>query len=99
MKKRSEPWYRNPFRVGILGTLLLLGGYLLLREAVPIRETSALTVTARLMYLAGFLTVVAAAVLLFIQARAPEPPIEDEASKQEDRPPGDFAEAQTFEDD
>jgi hypothetical protein len=99
MKKRSEPWYRNPFRVGILGVFLLLSGYLLLREAVPIRETSALTVTARLLYLLGFLTVMAAAVLWFLQARAPEPPIEDEASEQEDRPPGEFAEAQTFEDD
>ena len=97
MKRRTEAWYRNPFRLGGLGMLVLLAGYLLLRTAVGDGETTVLTVIGRLTYLAGLLAVGTAGVLWFVQARQPDQPIEDEASEEDD-PPGDFAEAGAHED-
>jgi hypothetical protein len=83
MKARTEAWYRNPFRLGGLGMLALLGGYLVQREAAPLGQTTALSIAGRLTFLTGLVTVGIAAALWFVQAQAPEQPIEHDAFEAE----------------
>jgi hypothetical protein len=77
MKRRREPWYRNPFRLGGVGLLALLTGYLLLAHGEAEREASAPVLTGRLLFLAGAVAVFVAGVIWFLDARAPEH-VEDE---------------------
>jgi hypothetical protein len=81
--KRREPWYRNPFRLGGVGLVALVAGYLLLAQGVAEREASAPVLTGRLLFLAGALVVSAAGVIWFLDARAPEPE-EDEENEEDD---------------
>ncbi len=83
MNRRQEPWYRNPFRLGGGGLVALLGGYAVLRSHVADGETSPLTVLGRLAFLAGALVVLAAGVIWFLDARAPEPAPDEEDHDEE----------------
>jgi hypothetical protein len=77
MRERREAWYRNPFRLGGAGLVVLLAGYGL-QMAGEGQPTAAATVAGRLAFLAGLLTVLAAGVVWFLDARAPEPPPDED---------------------
>jgi hypothetical protein len=84
MKKREEPWYRNPFYLGGVGLVALLAGYGLLASNPAAGALSPMSVAGRLTFLAGLLTTVAAGVVWFLDARAPEPLEEDDENEEED---------------
>ncbi len=74
MKKRREPWYRNPFYLGGVGLVVLLAGYLVLASQTAFAALTPLAAAAHLAFLAGLLAVLTAGVIWFVDARKPEPP-------------------------
>ena len=82
MNRPREAWYRNPFRLGSLGLAALLTGYVALASHGAEGETSALYVAGRLTFLAGVIVVLTAGVIWFLDAHAPEPPLEEESDEE-----------------
>ena len=81
MKRQPEAWYRNPFRLGGVGLLAVLAGYAVLASLATERETSALAVLGKLVFLVGTVTVLAAGVRWFLDAQAPEPEPDEDAEE------------------
>jgi hypothetical protein len=82
MTKGREPWYRNPFYLGLAGLIVLLAGYLLLATQPAGAVLSALALAAHLAFWAGVVAVLAAGVIWVVDARRPEPPAEDEDAEE-----------------